>query len=628
MQDVATAAAEPAEHTRTLDPRPSTRRMTVVAQDPSVRKADGTILMAVAEVPAEDLIDGPIGYRVQVVDYDATSGEYHGAHRLPACHDLELDTWKTGDPAILEDYAFHAQNVYALVMQTLARFEFALGRRIGWSFEMHQLKIAPHGMLDANAFYSRKDEGLVLGHFVGRDGRKVFTALSHDVVVHETTHALIDALRERYMDPSGPDQAAFHEGFADIVALLSVFAQVEVVKEMLLRTEVRSLGDLIPLERLTADALRAGPFTAVAKELGSELQVARGDALRRSTDLPRDDAWKKDEEFDEPHRRGEVLVAAVMNAFIETWSRRLLDAATPGQTSHQAVRVAEEGAEIAGTLLTMWIRALDYMPPVHVEFGDTLSAALTADLEVRPNDRRLKLRECLLDSFTTFGIAPASPREDPRGIWNRAPRGLHYERVRFESMQADKDEVFRFIWENRAALGVREGAHTKVLSVRPCRRVGDDGFVLHETVAEYYQVARLTDDECRAKRIRLPEEYLEVLRREKGDALDRRAARAGVSEPDEGEVSSEGSDEASDEAIGALTPVYGGGVLVFDEFGRLKYHIHNKVFGSRQTARLKYLWESGLLRTRTRDENFAAARLSALHRQRAIDARRFAGEGW
>jgi hypothetical protein len=54
-------------------------------------------------------------------------------------------------------------------------------------------------------------------------------------------------------------------------------------------------------------------------------------------------------------------------------------------------------------------------------------------------------------------------------------------------MRSDKDEVFRFIWENRDLLELRDGAYTEVLSVRPSVRTGIDGFVVRETVAEYYQ---------------------------------------------------------------------------------------------------------------------------------------------
>src|SRR5262249_8804805 len=134
---------------------------------------------------------------------------------------------------ILGDPHFHAQNVYAIIMRTLARFEFALGRRASWGFGQHQLKVAPHAFADANAFYSEADEALGFGYFPGRDGNIVFSCLAHDVVVHETTHALVDGLRERFTDPSSPDQAAFHEGFADIVAILSVFSLPDVVRKLM-----------------------------------------------------------------------------------------------------------------------------------------------------------------------------------------------------------------------------------------------------------------------------------------------------------------------------------------------------------------------------------------------------------
>ena len=33
--------------------------------------------------------------------------------------------------------------------------------------------------------------------------------------------------------------------------------------------------------------------------------------------------YQTDPEFEEPHRRGEILVAAMMNAFLGVWTRRL-----------------------------------------------------------------------------------------------------------------------------------------------------------------------------------------------------------------------------------------------------------------------------------------------------------------
>ena len=50
-----------------------TRMVTILAQDPSVRRRDGLPLTADVPVPWEDLEPGPVGHRVQVVDYDATT---------------------------------------------------------------------------------------------------------------------------------------------------------------------------------------------------------------------------------------------------------------------------------------------------------------------------------------------------------------------------------------------------------------------------------------------------------------------------------------------------------------------------------------------------------------------------
>src|SRR5262249_49289345 len=162
------------------------------------------------------------------------------------------------------------------------------------------------------------------------------------------------------------------------------------------------------------------------------------------------------------------------------WAKRVKDIAINAHALVPLERVAEEGADIADLMVTMWIRGLDYMPPVHVEFGDALSGALTADQELRPDDHRYELRAQTKAAFEAYGFPPTAGT--PSGTWQAPPEDLDYSNVRFESMRTDKDEIFRFLWDNRAKFALRPGAYTEVLSVRPCTRIGEDGFTLHETV--------------------------------------------------------------------------------------------------------------------------------------------------
>ncbi len=254
--------------------------MRIIAQDPAV-KFGKRILTAQVEVPAEDLQPGPWGCRVQVIDYDASTGTLlKPLEIMPGAGVAFRDPFaRASDKVLLSDPRFHAQNVYAIVMRTLARFEFALGRRVAWRFGGHQLKVAPHAFADANAFYSNRDEGLFFGYFPGRMGT-VFSCLSHDVVAHETTHALLDGLRERYTDPSSPDQAGFHEGFSDVVALLSVFALTDVVKAVVDRRirggQGKAAVNLVALQDVTPAALRESVLMGMAKEMGQEMSAVRG----------------------------------------------------------------------------------------------------------------------------------------------------------------------------------------------------------------------------------------------------------------------------------------------------------------------------------------------------------------
>ena len=556
---------------------PRTRQLTVVAEDPALRYTigpkKGRIVTAKITVPAERLDPGPRGYRVHCIDYDSTADTYYET----AISETEDSFEDASDEELLGNPNFHCQNAYALVMFTLSRFEYALGRRLGWSFKGHQLKLAPHAFSDSNAFYSEQDRALLLGYFPSADGsRTIFTCLSHDVIVHETTHALVDGLRTRYTDPSSPDQAAFHEGFADVVALLSIFSLPEIAELLIDRFKTGN-DQMISAKAITPDALRDA-FGGLAQEVGQEISGVRGQPLRQSLTLTPNKSYLAQDEFQEPHRRGEILVAAMVNSFLEMWSKRLERLGQVKKGFVDRVKVIEEGSDLAETLLTSAIRALDYTPPVDLSFGDYLSALVTADTEVRPrSDDRYDLRKHVLGSFRSYGIEPASNcgtcGVSGCGLWEAAPETLDYGRVHFDPMKSDADEIFHFIWENRTSdhLNLHDEGYTDVQSVRPCIRIAADGFTLRETVAEYVQVAKIRTSD------------LADLGLQKPDGM-----------PDDLEFY-----------------IYGGGSLIFDEYGRLKYHIFNPIRGSQQTKRLDYLWRNGQFSGKS-----LQLRFSSLHRAR------------
>lgn len=556
-------------------PAAASRLLTVFAQDPRVRDA-GRILTASARVPAENVAPGPRGARVHVVDYDATTDTFYENHEL--FEDREQKGLLRRGNELSDDARFHAQNVYAIVMSTLTRFESALGRRVRWAFDSHQLKVAPHAFAEANAFYSRRNEALLFGYFAGSANRTVYTCLSHDVVAHETTHALLDGLRSRLMEPSSPDQAALHEAFADVIAILSVLSQGPIV-DFALRKGGAS-GDLIASADLDPKRMRKSFLVTLADEMGEELNGPRGGALRQSGSIDPARGLLDEAEFQLPHRRGEVLVAAVLHAYLEIWHSRVRSLGTP-RGRVQRVRAVEDGVAAAERMIRTAIRALDYLPPVDVQFSDFLSALLTADLEIEPDDR-LGLRAQFRTSFAAYGIEPVPTSQRESGTWDPPPRPVSYDRSRFASMQRDPDEVFRFIWENREALDVERDAYTYVQDVRPSLRVGEDGFTLEETVAEYVQILTLRADELSTVGLRQPD-----------GMRDYHSIR-----------------------------LYGGGTLIFNEYGQLKLHIGSGVRSKRQQKRLDYLWNSGALDRR--DDPSVAQ----FHRERNMNRSLRRKEGW
>lgn len=573
--------------------KPHTRKLTILAQDPSV-KLGGRIAFAQVDVPAEVLSPGPMGHRVKVIDFDASANVLYaprafGNTQEEQDHDfykpdenMTTAERKRWEEKTLADPSFHAQHCYAVVMRTLARFEFALGRRVAWGFEGHQIYVAPHAFLEANAFYSEQDRALMFGYFKSAHGdTPIFTCLSHDIVAHEATHAILDGLRDGLTNPSTPDQAAFHEGFSDVVALLSVFSIKEIAMAALLgKRKVPPKGKsirLIKKSNLTHHAIENSILLGLGEQFGAELEGARVDALRRSIKLKPKPNLLDSPEFQEEHARGEVFVAAMMQTFLKIWLRRISVLGTFGGDKYNLDMVVEEGAKAAENLLTMAIRALDYCPPVDLLFGDFLTAFLTADAEAVPDDTRYVYRTLVRETFSDYGILATGEKVNSKtGQWLPFDQDARvtYSRTHFESMLHDKEEVFRFVWENREVLELDDRCYTRIESVRPSTRQAPDGYFLRETICEYVQVLNLYARELKA-----------ALRIDRPDGMPKTQR----------------------------VTAYGGGTLVFDQYGRIKYHIYKSFKDSAmQSARLQYLWDHDLLE----NPRSARHRFANIHRNR------------
>ena len=436
--------------------KPPYRKLRGYAFDPSLSLKMKTALIndITYKIPWEDpydektgkgLLPGPVGEYIEVVDYDPTVKKFYSPVDLFDNYILAQD----GLEPSASNPLFHQQMVYAVSMTTIKNFEAGLGRQVIWSSRqtaeeakpaavpkktaakatiaevkytykddyVGQLRIYPHAMREANAFYSPQKKALLFGYFAARPAditlqmpdNLTFSCLSHDIIAHETTHAILDGLQRRFIDDTNPDVLAFHEAFADIVALFQHFTFPEVLKNQIAATR----GDLAAQNLLG--------------ELAQEFGIAIGgySSLRDAIGGidPATKQWKPKEPTGdeyrtimEPHDRGSILVAAIFEAFLSIYKSRIADLLRiasngtgilqQGELHPDLVkRLADEAAKASKHVLNMCIRALDYCPPVDITFGEYLRAIITADIDLVADDRH-DYRLAFIDAFRKRGIYP------------------------------------------------------------------------------------------------------------------------------------------------------------------------------------------------------------------------------
>lgn len=403
---------------------PPRRRLRVYALDPSLAKQLDTVAIneTTLVVPwddkpntDDDLLPGPVGEYIEVVDIDPASDKVYEPVDL---NDKQLLA-QNGLVPSEGDPKFHQQMVYAVAMRTIGAFEEALGRRALWSRHLAtlpdgrsqqvfvpRLRIYPHALRKANAYYSPAKKALLFGYFRAESretdatapGTVVFTCLSSDIIAHETAHALLDGLHRGYQEASNPDVPSFHEAFADIVALFQHFAIPELVNYSI----GKSRANLATADLLGGLAQQFGEGTNIGGALRNYVS-AETDRLRYSDNL-------------EIHARGAILVRAIYDAFIAIVGSRTADllristggsGVLPDGALHPDLvnRLTSETCKTARHFLRICVRALDYCPPVDITFGDYLRAMITADVDAMPEDP-YGYRTAIMQNFRRRGIIP------------------------------------------------------------------------------------------------------------------------------------------------------------------------------------------------------------------------------
>ena len=516
------------------DPRaPLARPLRIYTLDPSVSDRMGGV--ATVMVPYEKLEPGPIGSLFAV-------------NSLGAPEELRAEALDLDDPHLLlsgglsptpTNGRFHMQMVYAVCSLTYSAFRRALGREIAWASTAPadgplRLIVRPFGFSGTNAGYSREAGDLSFGYF--RAGEKaagftlkgglISTALSHDIIAHETTHALLDGLRSSFLDPTNVDVPAFHEGFSDLVALFLHFTYADVVEQA-----IRESGGTITHGSLLTDIARefgyARSRTGSADALRSGVDV-KGMAAFDSDVLPGKDGGPRlyDPKL-EPHTLGSVLVSAVFEAFTTIVRRKTerfyqiagINREGLGRVSLSEALVkaiAQEACDVAGQFLNICIRAIDYCPPADMEFGEYLRAIITADGDLERTDK-WGFREALMRSFRRRQIFPDHVlfMTEDAVRWQPAGESLHIKGLAFRDLKFQGDpgqpasakelvrqahalgkfvtnpkhaECFRLVAPaERLPKGIVQASPPLVQSIRVTRRAAPDGRILFDLVGEVTQ---------------------------------------------------------------------------------------------------------------------------------------------
>jgi len=447
-----------------------TMQIPVFIKDPLVAQENPTLgVQEIAVRLEENMGDGPTSSRVAVVDFNADTQ----ALGKPVAWDpaegwfhtpKDKNDWLPNPPKVpkniddpqevkdaekyrevyqefirktLKNPYFHQVNVWAVVERVLEFYQepSALGRPVPWGFDGNRLLIVPHAGFGENAFYDRRSKSLQFYYFGDQQSPR-YTCLSHDIIAHETGHAILDGVRPMYNQLSSLQTAAFHEFIGDLTAILLALFNNDI------RRFVNGRSEVLKDAKVVAD---------LAKEFG--IEVEGRDYLRSAfNSLKMDDAEIKNSLT--PHTVSQVMTGAMWEILTMIADKHMAknekgQKVTPGQALWWAV---DRFRRIA-------LQPLDLCPPCDIQLIDYAKAVIHNDILTNPVDEQ-GYRPAMLEIFHRRKLCTCSYKVDKELPEDCAfYEVMQKEKIKFiyhdiEGLSRSRTAAYYYLSDNRKVLHI------------------------------------------------------------------------------------------------------------------------------------------------------------------------------
>ena len=475
-------------------------KIPIFIKDPLVALDKPLVGIQVITVRLEvGLGDGPTSSRVVVVDFNGDTQTLTGpvvwdengswfrtplanGKLLPVLPRKSEKNYRQFIDEVIQNPYFHQVNAWAVVQRVLEFYEepWALGRPVPWGFDGNRLIVVPHVGHGENAFYDQHSKSLQFYYF-GDQQSPSYTCLSHDIIAHETGHAVLDGIRPMYNQLSSLQTGAFHEFIGDLTAILLALFN-EDIRQFVSKTTEGRLGE--------ADIL-----ANIAPEFGEEVE---GRPYLRTAFNPCTMLDDKIKNSLSPHTISQVMTGAMWDILTGIVAKHLAknklgesegadgmegDGETdeaggpPSGSAKPRVTPAKALWWAADRFRRVALQPLDLCPPCDIQFIDYAKAVIRNDILTNPVDE-LGYRQTMLDVFHRRGLCTCvykSGKDMPKDC--QFQEALLVKKMDFvfhdiEQVSRSRTAAYYFLSDNRKLLHIPLHQDVRVVDLYDANKYG------------------------------------------------------------------------------------------------------------------------------------------------------------